>query len=728
MELSRFVPLVYLLSLNIFAVASAWIIAARLTGEKRGTDRLLAAFAIFSVLIVSSFEILGGIGKIGIIYLLILHMAILLIALCFGGTGGGASRRENPTGPAEPRGTLAMALVRGAFLILFVMLAAFALTMPPAPTDAFLDHLVFPAEWLHAGRITLVQTLSPDQATTYYPANGELMYLWLMLPLHDDLLAGLLEPACLLVSIIAAYSIGLKLGLRKEWAATSAAAAGLIPVTLNQMHQFGVDLFFTACFLCAVRFLLPDREGKRSIGETIVAGLAAGLAMGSKYFGLVLILTVIPFIFAAKAEKRKLVHTLVFFAALAAAGAYWYVRNLIVTGSPFYPLGFDVFGLTIFKGAYTRDAMFHSYLHTPISRLGLFGDILTGYSLGLSLLTATLLTITIGAARRVKDFRVSCVGIEWHKWYFFSLAPIFALLFWYVNPYNIANNSRFLIPGLFSFILLFGWTLQREKWASIWWLFVFGLMLDFAGVFPDFPKSIATTTFGFVHDSFNSLGGSGRLPDAFALYVVSVVTVILGLAAVASLINGRQIFAFASLTVFATVLCLCVLMKSDHMNNYRYRWYGGHYLASGWRAVSNIERPLKIAYAGNCSPYGLYGTGLKNRVEYINTDGRARWIFHNYERAYRTVEDYRPPRESTGLNYIFRQYADYGSWHERLIAKGIDVLFVSREFYRGRITTPVEGEWAIGHPDWFRPIFIKGDIFIFQVLKTKRTASGFIPR
>ncbi len=55
--------------------------------------------------------------------------------------------------------------------------------------DSLSYHLFFPARWLQEHRLSIVPTPFSDEAQAYAPANGELFFLWLMLPFHGDLLA-----------------------------------------------------------------------------------------------------------------------------------------------------------------------------------------------------------------------------------------------------------------------------------------------------------------------------------------------------------------------------------------------------------------------------------------------------------------------------------------------------------------------------------------------------------
>ncbi|MFA6448125.1 MAG: hypothetical protein WCX65_01535 [bacterium] len=703
MDKFAFISVLKFLSLNGLVLLSGWLAASWLPDCRRGAGRVLASFVISTALIVLSLELLGAFGLIVFRYVLAAHTAIFIIIFLFYRRGLKPAKNadmDSLSEQAKERKSVFPLSIVGIFAVLFVIAAAFALVMPPAPTDAFLDHLVFPAEWLRAGRITLVQTLSPEQATTYYPANGELIYLWLALPLHDDLLAGAMEAACLLMSVFAAFRIGKKLGLSEGNSAAAAAAAALAPVALNQVQQFGVDLFFAAAFLCSAAFLLPDSDGKRSRYEVLLAGLAAGLALGSKHLGVLLVALLAPLVFAARDDKKKFAHFLLFIAAAALTGSYWYLRNLAVTGSPFYPLGVDLFGFSLFKGAFTRDAMLRSYLHTPAGDLKTFGKIISENIFGIWLLAGAALLLLANISKNKRDVKIDFAPI-----YIFMLGPVVLALFWFVNPYNIANNARFVIPGIFMLFIFAGWLIERSGRRWSWALIVPGLLIG------NWPS--ANRFMSFFH---NSLIGKGFAFDALPLAVIAILSAILFLAAIFLLAKGSRRLS----PVFLLILAIAALipLKSGYMLLDRYDWYGAHYLAAGWRALDSVEEPLTIAYAGNCSPYGLYGNRLKNKVIYANLDGRPNLLFHDYERESRNNAGYKPPRDSTSLNGIFRGKADYYAWLDQLRLNKTDLLFASREYIVGQgASTPIELSWALTHPESLSLAYQEGPVYIFQVSK-----------
>ncbi len=58
-------------------------------------------------------------------------------------------------------------------------------------------------------------------------------------------------------------------------------------------------------------------------------------------------------------------------------------------------------------------------------------------------------------------------------------------------------------------------------------------------------------------------------------------------------------------------------------------------LAAGWQWMSDHVTGSTVAYTGINLPYPLTGRDLSNRVIYVNIDGRPRWRFDDYDRAFR---------------------------------------------------------------------------------------------
>lgn len=741
----------------LYALASycAQIMSYRTASLKSAPDRIMAFFIMFASLVVFQLEFAGsGIGPLKISYASSLVMfGLLLATLLYGKKAPENSERPAPPSTFEKLGPAPALAVAAAFSVIFLY-AAYALIAPPAPTDAFLDHLVFPAEWLRAGKIVMVQTLSPDQATTYYPSNSELLYLWNMLPIHDDLLAGLLEPACLLISAIAGCRIATRMGLKSGPAIAAAAISAAVPgVAVMALHS-GVDLFFTAFILCCAAFLMPDENGERSIGEIALAGFAAGLAIGSKYVGVISVACLAPLLLAGMGGKKsiKIPSTILIFAACAAiTGGFWYFRNYVFTGSAFYPLGLKIGDATIMPGAFYKQAMRNAYLHVSYGDIKAFANIFRIHLLGPiapALFAAGFVAFRFGDSRRAAKavFAMLCLSIcaaillikkdidlrmfgwivpaallalsgllliiadkecEWWKRYAAFLGPLLFIIFWFVNPYNTANNYRFTAPAVF-FIAACVFPRADDNRSS--WFFGAAALVAVFSNMATIKRCAAFLVMALRNPGEDAwLGAVGWTTFFAALFCAA-----LSAALIFAFIGKKGYFRIC---ICAACLALPIFLhvKSGQMEIGRYNWYGSHYLGRGWRAVGAIKQPLIIAYAGNCSPYGLYGNRLKNKVKYINLDGRRGKLFHDYENELKRMPGYIMPVDSVGLNYVLRSSQNYEKWLETLRYEQAAILFVSREFYRGVISDPVELTWALSNPKTFKQVYHSGDVFVFAI-------------
>ncbi|MFH1539659.1 MAG: glycosyltransferase family 39 protein, partial [bacterium] len=456
--------------LNGAAAAAAALVVRRFRLDAGGSAAgFLAGTVVFCFQVVISSVVLGHFGKLFLFNLLAAQLILLFVIAAYvlyteGDRPGGAAREERKTGTGNAAFSrwLYLFFPAAAGFAGLGLLFVYCAISPPPPTDAFLYHLVFPAEWLKSGRISIVQTLSTDQASSYYPANAELLYLWLMAPFHDDVAARFLQWFFAVVMMVCGWGIVRRAGLGKTASAAAAAATLLTPGFFRQVVNCDADIVFTAFFLLAVYFLLVagDEGGWHGFA---LGGLAAGLMAGTKSIGVLYCVLLLPLVVVAvvraKREGRGAFSGLatLWIVCVFAAGGYWYLRNFHATGSPFYPLGLSVGGFTVFPGAYGREAMLGTYLHVDVRSFGTLFEILREHVLGVPLLISAVVVASAGLVARLANRG----GVnEWEDrnrftfFYLVCLPFLAALLFWFVNPYNTHNNYRFLLPVVFFFNLL----------------------------------------------------------------------------------------------------------------------------------------------------------------------------------------------------------------------------------------------------------------------------------
>ena len=206
--------------------------------------------------------------------------------------------------------------------------------------DSLWYHLPFAAHIAQSGSVTSLLYTDPLYLNWFYPQVSELVHAAGLLLLGNDFLSPLLNLAWLGLALFAGWCIGRPYG---AGATSLAAVAAVMAANLLFSRQPGNannDVVAIALFLSAVALLLNARWPGRPtaappMGALLVAGLAAGLALGTK-------LTVVPPVLAltlgviwVAGKGFRLRAAGAWIGAMAVGGGYWYARNLIVSGNPF---------------------------------------------------------------------------------------------------------------------------------------------------------------------------------------------------------------------------------------------------------------------------------------------------------------------------------------------------------------------------------------------------------
>ena len=207
--------------------------------------------------------------------------------------------------------------------------------------DSLWYHMPFAAHIAQTGSVTELLFTDPLYLNWFYPQVSELLHADGLMLLGNDFLSPLLNLAWLGLALFAAWCCGRPYG---AGAPAVAAVAALMSANLLFSRQPGNannDVMAIALLVSSVAILLNARQATAR-GPLLVAGLAAGLALGTK-------LTVVPpvgaltigviVLAALGAAEGRASRTLraagAWLAGLVVGGGLWYARNLIVSGTPF---------------------------------------------------------------------------------------------------------------------------------------------------------------------------------------------------------------------------------------------------------------------------------------------------------------------------------------------------------------------------------------------------------
>lgn len=228
----------------------------------------------------------------------------------------------------------------GVMLVPMTLAIAVLCMVPPVCRDALVHHLAVPKLYLRAGGMIEL----PDLFFSYYPMNLDLLYL---IPLYfgNDIIPKFIHYAFALATagLLHGYlapAVGRRIAL---WSTLFFLSIPIIiKLSITVYVDLGLAFFSTAALIMVLRW---NREPERH-GFLVGAAVCCGLAMGTKYNGLVIFFTLTSMVsllyFRQNRERRRTsgaITTVVLFISIAMLTfSPWMIRNWHWTGNPLFPL------------------------------------------------------------------------------------------------------------------------------------------------------------------------------------------------------------------------------------------------------------------------------------------------------------------------------------------------------------------------------------------------------
>ena len=386
-----------------------------------------------------------------------------------------------------------------------VFLVALMAAVPPVSRDALTHHLYIPKLYLNHGGIFEI----PYVKFSYYPMNLDLLYL---VPLYfkNDILPKFIHFSFALATARMIFCY-LKKRINTEYAIIGSLFFLSVPVIVSQSTTVYVDLGLICFLFATLIYLFRWIEADFTLKNLAFSAVFCGLALGTKYNGLVglfLIGLFVPFVYARHhahepSHARKAVgYSIVFVIIALIVFSPWMLRNVVWTGNPVYPL-YDSFFNTESASAETEaeDApeKGSGTNHFQVRRV-LYGE---------SGLEIALIPLRVFFQGKDHDPRF----FDGRANPFLLILPIFA--FWGLRTGSRQlNTEKFLMLGFSVFFLLFACaqTFIRIRYFA-----------------PIFPPLVCLSMFGLYNIQKKILGTLQASDFTRQMCVFSIVLVMVGL-------------------------------------------------------------------------------------------------------------------------------------------------------------------------------------------------------
>jgi hypothetical protein len=240
-------------------------------------------------------------------------------------------------------------LLMGAILLAWAGIIICLSSVPPVSRDALTHHLYVPRLFIdHGGMVEL-----PSIVFSYYPMNLDLLYL-IALWFGNDIIPKYIHFAFALLTAGMLFSY-LRRRLGFAYAFFGVCFFLSLPLTVKLSVSVYVDLGLVFFSTAAILQLLNWMEERYPTWRLVAAGVFYGLALGTKYNGLIgfiLLAGAIPFLLKGAAFRKPasvepevshgvtspIAAVLIFCGVALVVFSPWMIRNMNLTGNPLYPL------------------------------------------------------------------------------------------------------------------------------------------------------------------------------------------------------------------------------------------------------------------------------------------------------------------------------------------------------------------------------------------------------
>jgi hypothetical protein len=484
-------------------------------------------------------------------------------------------------------------------------------------------HMPTAGRFLQSGSLTELYHLDTSNLTSFYPFTSEVLHASAAMLFGSDVLSPVLNLGWLALALLAGWCIGSPFGVATVTMTATVALVGTPTIITTQAGAALTDIVGLSLLLGTVAVLIGSAaRGGWTPGGLLVAGLAAGLAIGVKWTFLPAIGLLTIGVAASATRGSRLPSTGAWSCGLVLTGAVWYLRNLVVVGNPIPPLEVDIGPLVLPSppqrtvNSSVSDFLFEGNVWTRIFLPGLadaFG-LMWWALVGLGI-AGMVASVALGPGRVPRMLGLVGVG---------------ALIAYLVQPQALGLgpddpiwfrfNLRYAFPALaIGLVLLPLLTPLRRGWRPMLLSAGFGAALLVSQLAPD------------VWPPGESRGepldwSSGRIELAAGLAIGIAVlaggsVLLLGRR---GLVLGRNVVRTGLVAAGALGAVVGGFVLERYHLDHRYgptSSYPESWPINDIYAWAREARDQRIGIVGNTFQYPLYGTDLSNHVQYVGRQG-----------------------------------------------------------------------------------------------------------
>ncbi len=504
------------------------------------------------------------------------------------------------SGPTRRPGMVAAVVIIWLAVAQWALATADALGGGMLSFDVLWYHMPFAAAFAQTGSVTAIQFTQADPFVAYYPATSELFHAIGIVALRNDFLSPLLNLGWMALALVAAWCTGRRWRVEPLTLAGGALLLAMPVLSTTQPGEAFNDVVGLASLMAGVALILTPEGGWL---ESLAAGVALGLAAGTKYTFLVpAVILLVGVIVAAERRDRMRTGALLV-AGLAVTGGWWYLRATLHTGNPLglrQSLGpLHLPGASSPLAVATQQTVFSELRH-----LSLWG---TRFAPGLAhafgplwpLIVVAAVAVVLAAANLRGEPLLRTVAIA---------AGVSAITYLFLptgataiqqNTILFAVNLRYIAPALALCLLLLPIVLAIRAPR---FLTAVGPAMVVTAVLAQFESNLWPTA-----------------PSRHAAFLVATAVLI----ALAVTVHRRLPTASRVARTTGVILATFVVVAAGDLVQRHYfqrRYLVGHQATPGLDAIYRWAQPVahaRIALYGTVEQYPLYGATDTNVVDYL---------------------------------------------------------------------------------------------------------------